>query len=40
MQLVWDYLRKKLRWLKDDEWEACGYDVKEKERISNYIENL
>ena len=18
---------KKLRWLKDDEWEACGYDV-------------
>lgn len=21
---------KKLRWLKDDEWEACGYDVKKK----------
>lgn len=23
----------RLRWLKDDEWEACGYDVKREERF-------
>ena len=26
---------KKLRWLKDDEWEACGYDIEKKDGFYN-----